>query len=232
MLNSAVLQMDVLSDLQQFPNLKLLPAKTLQKYIPYFYFRSYKKNQRLFMEGDPRDKIFFLLDGYVMYENSNEDGSIHYIDYVKKNQMFPYCGIFNDPCYKNTAIAATDIMVYFVPTPILEEMLKSSAKTLIHTISKLSTILELHQQRMQQIIVPNAQERVLHALKFLMEDLGEISEHELMIPCPLTAANISKISGTTRETVSLIMNQLKREGIISVKEKKICFHQPDYFDDL
>ncbi|WP_042353939.1 Crp/Fnr family transcriptional regulator [Bacillus rubiinfantis] len=232
MLNSAVVHLDVLSDLQQFSNLKTLPAKTLQKYLPYFYFRAYKKNQCLFMEGDPRDKIFFLLDGFVMYENSNKDGSVQYIDFVKRNQMFPYGGLFHERAYKNTAIAATDIMVYFIQTHILEELLKSHAKTLIHTITKLSGILELHQKRMQQILVPNAQERVLHALKYLMEDLGEEEETNIIVPCPLTAMTISKMSGTTRETVSLIMNQLKREDIISVKEKKICFLQPNYFSNI
>lgn len=225
MLHSTVTHLDVLSDLQQFPNLTALPTKTLEKYLPYFYFRTYQKNQRLYMEGDPRDKIFFLLDGYVMYENSNEEGSVHYLDFVKKNQMFPYAGLFNDPNYNNTAIAATDIMVYFIQTPILEELLKSNAKALIHTISKLSAILELHERRVQQILVPNAQERVLHALHFLMEDLGVEDGADIIIPCPLTASNIAKISGTTRETVSLLMNQLKREGIISVKDKKIRFHR-------
>ncbi|MEH7108824.1 MULTISPECIES: Crp/Fnr family transcriptional regulator [Bacillaceae] len=232
MLNSTVIHMDVISDLQQFEILKAVSPKTLQKYLPYFYFRTYKKNQCLFMEGDPRDKIFFLLDGYVMFESGSEEGSMMYVDFVKKNQLFPHGGIFNDPYYKNTAVAATDIMVYFIQTHVLEEMLKTNPKALILTITKLSEILELHQKRVQQILIPNAQERVLHTLNYLMEDLGIKDGTDVLIPCPLTAANIAKMSGTTRETVSLIMNQLKREEIISVNKKNIRFQDPDYFKEI
>lgn len=231
MLSATVTSMDVLSDLQQFDILKCIPPKTLQKNIPYFYFRTYKKNQLLFMDGDPRDKVFFLLDGYVMYENGSADGSMLYLDIVKRNQMFPYGGIFTDSYYKNTAIAATDIMVYFIQTHIFEEMFKTNTKALNHIISKLSEILALHENRVQQLLIPNAQERVLHALRFLMDDLGEKEGTGIIIHCPLTASMISKIAGTTRETVSLVMNQLKKEEIISVKEKKILFHQPDYFKE-
>lgn len=232
MLNSTMINMDVLSDLQQFDILKCIPAKILQKDLPNFYFRTYKKNQRLYMEGDPRDKVFFLLDGYVMYESGSEEGSMLYLDIVKRNQLFPYGGVFTDPFYKNTAIAATDIMVYFLQAHVFEEMLKTNSKALMHIISKLSAILALHQNRVQQILIPNAQERVLHTLRFLMDDLGEKDDAEIIIPCPLTASTISKISGTTRETVSLVMNQLKKEEIISVNAKKIRFQHPEYFTEI
>lgn len=232
MLHSNVVKMDLISDLNQFDIFSCLPIKTVQKYLPFIYYRTYKKNQRLFMEGDPRDKIFFLLDGYVMYESGSEEGSMLYLDFVKNNQMFPYGGLFTDDVYHNTAIAVTDIHVYFIQTHVLEDLLKINSKSLMYVISKLSDILSLHQKRVQKILIPCAQERVLHSLQFLMDDLGEQDGDDITIPCPLTASNISKLSGTTRETVSLIMNQLKREQVISVTSKIIKIHKPDYFKEI
>ena len=132
----------------------------------------------------------------------------------------------------DTAIALTDVHLYFVQTHILEEILKTNPKQLLYIITKLSDILDLHQKRVQRILIPHAQERVLHSIQFLMEDLGVKDDNEVVIPCPLTAAHISKLSGTTRETVSLLINQLKREKIISVTSKKMRIHQPDYFKEI
>lgn len=222
---------DLAHTLKQFALFSNLSDQAIQKYIPYIYSRTYKKNQYLFMEGDPRDKIFFLLDGYVMYEKGSEEGSMIYLDFVKNNQMFPYGGLFKDQAYTHSATAVTDIHVFFIQTFILEDLLRLNSKQLIHVISKLSDILVLHQKRVERIIIPNAQDRVLHSLQFLMEDLGEQDGAEIIIPCPLTASNISRISGTSRETVSMIMNQLKRDEIISVTSKKIRIHQPAYFSE-
>ncbi|WP_244440914.1 Crp/Fnr family transcriptional regulator [Neobacillus jeddahensis] len=232
MLNSHVIKMDVQADLQQFDVFTRLTSKSLQKFLPHFYYRCYKKNQCLFMQGDPRDKIFFLLDGFVMYERASQDGDMLYLDFIKKNQMFPYGGIFQDKAYQDTAIAVTDVHLYFIQTHILEEFFRTNPKQLIYIIHKLSDILNLHQKRVQRILIPNAQERVLHSIQFLMEDLGVKDDGQIIIPCPLTASHISKLSGTTRETVSLFMNQLKRENVISVSAKKIRILQPDYFKEI
>ncbi|NRD76454.1 Crp/Fnr family transcriptional regulator [Bacillus sp. BRMEA1] len=221
-----------MNDLHQFDIFNHITDKTLRKYLPYFYFRSYKKHQCLFMQGDPRDKIFFLLDGYVMYERSSKEGSMMYLDFVKRNQMFPYVGLFQDTVYQDTALAVTDVHLYFIETHIFEEWIKTNPKQLLSIINKLSDILNLHQKRVQKIMVPNAQERVIHTLQFLMEDLGEKKKDGIQIPCPLTAANIAKISGTTRETVSHLINQLKRDEVISVEAKKIHFHDPEYFKEI
>jgi CRP/FNR family transcriptional regulator, arginine deiminase pathway regulator len=183
------------------------------------------------MQGDPRDKIFFLLDGYIMYERTSREGTMMYLDFVKKNQMFPYVGLFQDKVYQDTAITVTDVELYFIQTHIFEEWIKTNPKQLLSIIYKLSDILNLHQKRVQKITTPNAQERVLHTLHFLMEDLGEKKNEEIIIPCPLTTTKIAKMSGTTRETVSLLMNQLKRKQIISVDSKRICFHKPEYFKE-
>jgi CRP-like cAMP-binding protein len=232
MKNANVIRMDIMADLRQFDIFNNISDKTLRKYLPYFYFRTYKKNQCLFLQGDPRDKIFFLLDGYVMYERSSEEGNMMYLDFIKKNQMFPYVGLFQDKGYQDTAIAVTDVHLYFIQTKVLEEWFKTNPKLLLSIINKLSDILNLHQKRVQKIMIPHAQDRVLHALQFLMEDLGVKKKDEIIIPCPLTAANIAKISGTTRETVSLLMNQLKRDQVISVDGKKIHFHKPEYFKEI
>lgn len=226
-----IMNMDILSDLRQFDIFNNITDKTFQRYLPYFYFRTYKKHQCLFMQGDPRDKIFFLLDGYVMYERSSQEGNMMYLDFVKKNQMFPYVGLFQDNGYQDTAIAVTDVHLYFIQTNVLEEWLKTNPKLLLSIINRLSDILNLHQKRVQKIMIPNAQDRVLQTLQFLMEDLGVNTRDDVVIPCPLTAANIAKISGTTRETVSLLMNQLKRDQVISVDAKKIYFHNPAYFKE-
>lgn len=232
MLNHNVINADAISKLQQFNIFSSISSKTLQKYLPYLYYRTYKKNQCLFMEGDPRDKIFFLMDGYVSFERGNAEGKMIYFDIVKSKQMFPYGGIFHEKTYHETATALTDINVYFIQTAVFEELLKKNPKQLVNIIIKLSEILNLHKERVEKILVPNAQERVLHTLQFLLDDLGEKAGNGMVIPCPLTASCISKISGTTRETVSLIMNQMKREGIISVHSKIITVHNRDYFDVL
>ncbi|GJM68485.1 hypothetical protein HMSSN036_07010 [Paenibacillus macerans] len=105
-------------------------------------------------------------------------------------------------------------------------MLKANQKQLIFVVQQFSLILKLHEHRVQYITTPNAQDRVIQSLNYLRQDLGEQNGEEIVISCPLTTIEISKISGTSRETVSCVLNQLKKDHIITVSGKKSSYMTP------
>lgn len=223
---------NVVTDLKQFNLFTHLPEIKLQSLTEFVYWRTYRKGQFLFLEGDSRERIYLMLDGFVKLERVNQSGNLLYEDYVKRYSIFPYGGMFTDKRYNYSAEALTDVEVYYIPTAIFEDMLKASQKQLIFMVQQFSLILKLHENRVQYITIPNAQDRVIQTVNYLMQDLGEKNGEEIVISCPLTTIEISKISGTSRETVSGVLNQLKKDHIITVSGKKIIIHDPAYFEKI
>lgn len=131
--------------------------------------------------------------------------------------------MFTDRGYNYTAEAMTDVEVYYIPTVIFEDMVKSSRTQLMYVVQQLSSILKLNENRVQNITIPNAQDRVIQTLNYLMQDLGEQSGEKIVISCPLTTIEISKISGTSRETVSSVLKQLKNDSIVTILDKKLQY---------
>ncbi|WP_020061665.1 Crp/Fnr family transcriptional regulator [Bacillus sp. 123MFChir2] len=222
---------NIVEDLKQFELFANLSNKKLESLAQFVYWRTYKKGQFLFLEGDSRDRIYFMLDGFVKLERVNQSGNLLYEDYIKRFSIFPYCGMFTDASYNYTAVAMTDVDVYYIPTAIFEDMVKSNQKQLMYIVQELSSILKINEKRVQNITIPNAQDRVIQTLGYLMNDLGEEAGKEILISCPLTTIEISKISGTSRETVSGVLKQLKNDCIVTILDKKITIHDPTYFEE-
>ncbi|MFX3660633.1 MAG: Crp/Fnr family transcriptional regulator [Ectobacillus sp.] len=222
---------EVTERLKHFEIFSYLTEKDLQEAKKFIYSRTYRKGQILFMEGDPRERIYFLLEGFVKLEKANPSGTMLYYDYVKRNNMFPYGGLFADTTYHYSAEAVTDVELYYMPTVIFESMVKKNRHQLIHIVNHLSEILELHESRVQKITTPNAHDRVIQAIHYLMHDLGEIDGEHVVIHCPITTTDISKISATSRETVSCVLKQLKNDHIIALSGKKITVHNPKFFKE-
>ncbi|MGR5984157.1 Crp/Fnr family transcriptional regulator [Bacillus cytotoxicus] len=222
---------NVVKDLKQFELFSHVTDKKLKGLTEFIYWRTYKKGQFLFLEGDSRERIYLMLDGFVKLERVNQSGNLLYEDYVKRYSIFPYSGMFTDKGYSYTAEAITDVDVYYIPTVIFEDMVKANRTQLMHIVQQLSSILKLNENRVQNITIPNAQDRVIQTLNYLMHDLGEPNGEEIVIPCPLTTIEISKISGTSRETVSGVLKQLKNDRIVTVLGKKITIHNPTYFEE-
>ncbi len=218
--------------LKKFEIFTYCSDKQLEEISCFLYGRTYRKGQQLFTVGDPRERIYLLVNGFVKFEKSNPSASLAYADYISPNTLFPYGGFFSDKEYQYTAIAITDVELYYIPTFYFEDMVKQNRKQLIFLVQKLSSLLHLHESRLQTITNSNAQDRVIHALSYLMTDLGVKEGEDVVVCCPMTTTEISKISGTSRETVSHVIQDLKKNNVLSFASKKITIHDEDYFNKV
>lgn len=219
----------ILKDLKKFDILSDFSNEQLQLIKSSVYWRTYKKGQFLFIEDDPRERIYFLLNGFVKLSRSNKHGQMIYSDYVKSFTIFPYRGLFMDDTYQYSAEAMTDLELFYLPTKIFENMVKRDKNQLIKVVNSLSKILGTHEARVQSMA--NAQQRVYRTFCHLMNDLGVEKEQIITIECPITTTEIATISGTSRETVSQVLKQLKADKILSCKNKKFTIHQPSFFHE-
>lgn len=200
---------------------------------PFLYERKLKKGQYLFWQGDPKQRMYYLLEGYVTLEKSNKQGSLQYHQYIKKDSLFPYNGLFADTDeYCHSAIAETDVHVVYLSIDVFEGFVAKHSRLLQRLIKEYGKILEGQERRIQHGIIPNAQERVMNSISYLMMDLGVEYPNYIRIDIPLTTAKISSISGTSRETASMVINKLKREKKLTIKGKVMYIHEPQYFEKL
>jgi CRP-like cAMP-binding protein len=197
---------------------------------PFLYERTYKKGQYLFVEGDPRLRIYILLDGFVMLEKSNQEGSLLYTNYVKKNTVFPYMGLFENDEYSHSAIAETDVRVFYMVADAFESVVAKKNVLLKKVILQINELLAVQENRINNVMTSSAHVRVLNTINYLMNDLGERESDFIRINCPITTTKISVMSGTSRETVSMVVNRLKKDQILSIKDRMLHIHKPEYFE--
>ncbi len=206
-----------------------LDDSKLKKYENHLFQRTYKKKQILFTKGDPRERIYFLISGYVKLENNNTDMTAQYIDYVRPNELFPYGGMFFDDFYHYSACALTDILVYYIPAKFFEDNASADKKQLFNIIRRLSNILEHHENRLKIINSNYAKDRVILSIAYLVKTCGVKTDNGIMIDVPLTLTEIAKLTGTSRVSVSHIFKDLKKENLLSDQSNHIIVHNPDYF---
>ncbi|WP_077615446.1 Crp/Fnr family transcriptional regulator [Caenibacillus caldisaponilyticus] len=216
--------------LYRFPVFRGLSEARLQEIMKYAFFRKYRKGQILFMEGDPRDRIYFLLNGYIKLVSMNEDYSNHLFLYLKPYCMFPYIGLFNDKDYRFSGEAVTDVELLYVPTVKFEQLIRSDNDALINLIRIMGDKMHEHEIRLQNLIKMHATDRVRHLISLLIQDLGEkTGAGTIRIPCPLTTTDLAEMAGTSRETVSHTLQEYKASGKLVMESKIITVTDPAFF---
>jgi CRP-like cAMP-binding protein len=208
------------------------PDTELSSIYSSIYRRHYAKGQILFMEGDPRNRIYFLLSGYVKFERTNSKATLIYTDFVKPFSLFPYGGMLTDRYYHYSAIVTDNVSLFYLPTSAFESFVTGHKRAMLEIIHQLSRLLELHEKRLQTMTVSSASERVIQALRYLINDLGKRvgREEAIILPFRLSTVELAVLSGTTRETVSHVINQLKRDHILTDRNQTITVYNPHFFE--
>lgn len=216
--------------LHKFPVFHNLSEKCIQEVMKYAFSRKYHKGQILFMEGDPRDRIYFLLDGYIKLVSMNDDGSSQLFIYLKPYSMFPYVGLFQDKYYRFSGEAVTDVELFYLPAVQFEQLIQNNPSALINLIRIMGDKLHEHEIRIQKLTQIHATDRVRQLISFLIKDIGEETDAStIRIPCPLTTTDLARMAGTSRETVSHVLQEYKASGKLVIESKIITIMDPDFF---
>ncbi|MGX6962578.1 Crp/Fnr family transcriptional regulator [Vagococcus xieshaowenii] len=196
----------------------------------YTYLRSYKKGQVLFDLGDERNRMYLLKSGVVKIEKIDFTGEFEYIDFLNQGTLFPKIGFLFDEDYYFSAVAYTDIEVYYLPKEIYEKLIQHNASQLMNYIRSQSDCMKRQMLKNQKGIANNAIHRLSFSLAVILEDFGTISyEGGYEVGFPITINDLSKLAGITRETASSIIKQLECQGRINYYKKRLVFMDTNYF---
>lgn len=187
-------------------------------------FREYDKGQLLFFQGDPRVNFYYLLSGVVRIERRDADDRLNYLEYVNCLHGFPFRGLFSGQPYAYTAKTATKVIIGVLPTQIFEQLLHQNNAMMADVVKEMGLIIDQHERRLQVMVNSSASDRVLQALKLLKKELGEANQQgQVVIRYPLTTIELAEISATTRETAGLVLQQLRKDGVIVRLHRQITF---------
>ncbi|PZN12472.1 MAG: Crp/Fnr family transcriptional regulator [Bacillota bacterium] len=216
--------------LYQFPLFRPLPRSRLEELGEYAFMRRYQRGQILFMEGDPRDRIYFLTSGYIRLVSTDENCSTQLFLYEKPYSIFPYVGLFKDEYYRFSGETVTDVELIFFPTDVFERLVQDAPPILIHLIRLMGDKLYEREVRCQRLAQAHAADRVRHLIGILIQDLGEpVDDSTIRIPCPLTTSDLARMAGTSRETVSRLIQEYRTAGKLMMKSKTITVTDPAFF---
>ncbi len=180
----------------------------------------YKKNQTLFVQGNPFYGIFLILSGKIKISQTSADGKETIIRIARPNEFLAHHHIFKHESHNSTATAIEDSLIYFLD--------KKSIAYLIDRFPQLTThfyrhLLEEYREieiKFVEKCQKNVRERLAHLLIDLAEKDGGVDENgNFKFNVFLSRENMASIIGTATETLSRFLSELKSEEIIIQKGK-------------
>lgn len=211
---------------QRIPLLNRLEEEHARQWDVQIHRRKYPKNAVIFHEGQPREAVFFVLSGLVKTTKADPAGKEQTISLLQTGEMFPHIGLFDETPYPATAKTILDTELAFMAIDAFRRLLTHHPDTAAQVIIHMERKIQELQHRLQTMSSDVAQ-RFIAVLLQLADEFGIEQHGRTVLPIPLTHQEWASLLGTSRETVNRIVNQLKKERLLSTDRRHIILVHRD-----
>src|SRR6185437_8548035 len=201
--------------------LRDLPAEDLDGLTANQIVQTYRKGEIIFKEGGLPSGIFYIISGKVKKYKAVEGKGEQIIYIANTGELLGYHAVLSRERFPDSASTLEESEIGFIPKEDFMGVLERSTmlsgrllKTLSHEFTVFVNGLALFAQR-------TVRERLALQLIVLREKYKVNFQPGIPVVIDLSREDLASLVGTARENVVRSLSQLKDEGAIQTKGRKI-----------
>ncbi|MEM7108363.1 MAG: Crp/Fnr family transcriptional regulator [Bacteroidota bacterium] len=194
-------------------------VKTMEERHSFNYF---KKNDFVYFTNQKAKNIYMIASGRIKIGHYNDEGKEVVKAILGEGEIFGELILTGEEVRTDFA-QAMDENTTVCPVS-LEDMqaLMVENKELSFKIYKLIGLrIKKLERKIESLVFKDARTRIIEFLKDAAAWKGKKVGFETMIPTKLTHKDIANLTGTSRQTVTTILNELKESNLIYFDRRKI-----------
>jgi len=202
-----------LSD-EEYKDLKVQHAVIEVPRGEYIYFEAYNHN-----------KVYFVKEGTIKIGYIDDDGNEEVKEIIRKGELFGQFSLERDNLHGEFAQAYKDnVSICAFTIDDFERLLKNRPDLALKYSKQVGAKLRNIENRLVNLLNKDVKTRLIHFLWQLVEqNLVESTAEGFCMPNYLTHEDIASLIGSSRQTVTTMINELETEGFLSYNRQEICF---------
>ncbi|HNM38610.1 MAG TPA: Crp/Fnr family transcriptional regulator [Anaerolineales bacterium] len=190
--------------------------------------RSIEEGSFFFMQGDEAHYLYILTSGQVKLMQSNPNGQQVNLRTIYPWQMFGALGAVrtDGAAYPASAQTLEDSTALATPSLFLRSMLETRPYLSFDLMNLMTSYIQEMQARYRELATERVEQRVANALVRLAGQSGIRSDKEAGIELSFSRQDVAEMTGTTLYTVSRLLSDWERKGIIKTGREKILVLNP------
>ena len=199
--------------LRQFPLLSDLSDTDIAQLAAQTRFEQVDRDQPIFYQGDPCDRVWLVNSGRVKIVYHDTDGREVILEIISPGEAFGGTVLFF-PTHPATAIAMEDATLASFSRETYITFLLQSPSTMLKLLKMLGNR-HLSMLNMQTMVGERVERRMAHILLKLSLRVGRDTPEGKMITIPLSRQDLADMACTTLETAIRTISRFQKEGLIS-----------------
>lgn len=183
--------------------------------------RQFQRKELVYLPSDSGDSILLVASGRIKMYHITSDGKQSLLAFIDPGEVFGELAIFEPGQREDFAEAMEKSTVIKIPGHVIRDLM-SQQPVVSMKISRLMGLRRKRiEKRLKSLLYRSTRERFVFLLLELAEKYGQKNGDQVLIDIRLSHQELSSIIGSTRETVTNALIDLRDEGVIDIQKRKI-----------
>lgn len=189
--------------------------------------RTYKKGGFIFQSNQHADKVYILKSGRIKIGTQNAEGKEIIKRIIAPGELFGELSMLGQAVRKDYAVAMEACEVYVMATEDLSFLLQNNRTLSVYFLQTLGRQLIEFERRLESLVFDNSRNRIIRFLDGLVEKRGQRVGYEMLVRKMLTHQEIANLTATSRQTVTMVLNELRSKNILTFNRRRLLIRDMD-----
>jgi CRP-like cAMP-binding protein len=195
---------------------------TVEAFFAKFKAGTYARKSLLIKPDQVFDSIYYVKSGYVKQTATGPAGEEFIVNIYRPGSFFAISLALHRKQSHYSFEALTEVELIKAPTKEIIQLLNTQPDLALDLLLRVTSGLNSLVTRMETLVFGSASQKVAAVLWQNGQRFGQKQQDgSLVIDLPFTHQQLASLTGLTRETVSIEMSKLKKQGILDYHGKTI-----------
>lgn len=211
---------EILNIVDKVPFLQCLSIDEIEFLAAKSSLRIYRKDETVFKFGDTSDRLYLVLKGIVKLSKEGYDQKEFVETFVYNAQFFGELTLSEEHVrMQNAKALVADTLCLEIRRETIFEMIQKNAQISLCVIKMMGKRLEYVQNRAAALVLHDARTRIIDFIKNNVRQFGQQVGLEMLLKHTFTQQDIADFTGTSRQTVTTVLNELRKNNKIQFRRK-------------
>lgn len=190
-------------------------------------------DSKMFLEGECAEEIFYVESGAVQISQETESGKELTIRICGPTSIIGEASLFCQLTYNAmTAKALEPSTLYVLSRTSMEQLLTAQPEMMVEYLKWLQIENLKHQSRLRDLVLNGKKGALFSTLIRLTNTYGRtLDDSAIVIDFRLTNLEIANLCGTSREMINRMLNDLKKQHILTFDKGYITIYNLKFLKD-
>lgn len=191
-----------------------------------------KKGNYIYLPDDISDHIYIILEGKIKIGYFRDGDKEVVTTILEKGNIFSEKSILGEKKQKDFAIAMVDSMIVSFLQLDFDQLLNEHKDLSVLMMQIMGERMIEMESRLESLVFKDSRSRIIDFLIKSVEKNGQRIGYEWVVRNFLTHQDIASLTSTSRQSVTMVLNDLRNENIIQFDRKRLLIRDLDKLRSL